>query len=77
MKLGEEIFQKFAKNMEGKTVRVLIEKTSSENHFSGWSENYLFCNETNIELLPNQEIARGKVVEGIYMKAINQKTGDE
>ncbi|MDD2694166.1 MAG: radical SAM protein [Candidatus Gracilibacteria bacterium] len=77
MKVGEEVFQEFAKNMEGKTVRVLIEKNPSENHFSGWSENYLFCNETNIELLPNQEIARGKVVKGIYMKALNEKTGDE
>lgn len=77
MKLGKEVFQEFAKNMEGKTVRVLIEKTPSEKHFSGWSENYLFCNETNINLLPNQEIARGKVVKGIYMKSINQKTGNE
>lgn len=44
------------------------------HHFSGWSENYLFCNEANIELFPDQEIARGKVVEGIFLWAIVQES---
>lgn len=43
-------------------------------HFSGWSENYLACDETNIELFPDQEIARGKVVEGVFLHPLEQKS---
>lgn len=44
--------------------------------FSGWTENYLACDETNFEPYPDQEIARGKVVKGIY-RAILHKTPSE
>ena len=38
--------------------------------FSGWSENYLSCDETNFHPFPDQEIAKGKVVRGIYKKVL-------
>ncbi len=44
--------------------------------FSGWTENYLACDETNFEPYPDQEIARGKVVAGRYLKII-EKTPSE
>ena len=45
--------------------------------FSWWSKNYLFCNETNIELFPDQEIARGKIVEWLYLHPIHAKIDGE
>ena len=38
--------------------------------FSGWSENYLSCDETNFVPFPDQEIAKGKIIQGIYIKPI-------
>ncbi len=77
LKTWETVFEEFAKKNIGKTVRVLIEKISSEWQFSGWSENYLRVDETNIELLPGQKITRGKIVEWIYLVPLRTKTGDE
>jgi MiaB/RimO family radical SAM methylthiotransferase len=45
--------------------------------FSGWSENYLFCDETNFEPFPWQEIARGKVIRGIYRKVIKKSSSED
>lgn len=59
---GEKAFEAFAGKNIGKILRVLIEKVS-DGVFSGWSENYLFCDETNFEPLPDQEIVRGKIIE--------------
>lgn len=36
----------FAEGNIGKNLRVLVEKVG-DGKFSGWSENYLFCDETN------------------------------
>lgn len=87
LKTGENIFEDFARKNIGKKVRILVEKCDPNklnndpiiqpSHYSGWAENYLSCNETNIELLPNQEIVRGKVIEGIYLHPIKEKTNEE
>jgi len=73
-KAGEEVFETFARENIGKELRVLVEKCPTillSDHptirpFSGWSENYLFCDETNFVPFPDQEIAKGKIVWGIY-----------
>jgi threonylcarbamoyladenosine tRNA methylthiotransferase MtaB len=70
---GEEVFDSFAQKNVNSKLRVLVEKTDGIG-FSGWSENYLFCNEANFEPFPNQIFSRGKVVEGIYRFPINKKT---
>ena len=72
---GTEVFENWAEKTVGQEVRVLVEKISG-NSFSGWTENYLACDETNFEPYPDQEIARGKVVKGIY-RAILHKTPSE
>ncbi len=72
LKTWEEVFGNFADDNRKQRIRVLIEKVNWL-HFSGWSENYLACNETNIELFPNQEIARWKVVEGIFLQSLERK----
>lgn len=55
MNVGHEAFCTLGNATLGKTVRVLVEKCSPDGTtFSGWSENYLFCNETNITLIPGQ-----------------------
>ena len=56
----------------GKEVSLVIEKVSSES-FSGWTENYLFCNQTNFEPYPWQKIMRGNIVTWIYKKIIQGK----
>jgi threonylcarbamoyladenosine tRNA methylthiotransferase MtaB len=80
LKTGEEVFEKFAKDNVWQKLRVLIEKVSKSEdgtlHFSGWSENYLYSNQTNIEIIWEPERARGKVVEWIYKYPIKQKTND-
>ncbi|MFZ2255636.1 MAG: hypothetical protein WAW30_03210 [Patescibacteria group bacterium] len=40
--------------------------------FSGWTENYLACDETNFSPYPEQEISRGKVVKGIYRNILQK-----
>lgn len=49
----------------------------SENTFSGWSENYLACNEQNTEILPNQDISRGKVILAKYLRLAENEENDE
>ena len=64
LRRGEEVFEQFAQRNIGKNVRILVEKGENNGaSFSGWSENYLLCNETNVDLLPYQEILRGTVIE--------------
>jgi len=55
----------------GKEVRVLVEKVS-ENKYSGWTENYLACDETNFTPYPEQDISRGTVIHGIYMNILEK-----
>ncbi len=75
MNVGHVAFLQLGNGTRGKTVRVLIEKcTPDGTTFSGWSENYLFCNETNITLSAGQIPKRGIVVEGIYHTIIEQKS---
>jgi MiaB/RimO family radical SAM methylthiotransferase len=76
LRVGEEVFEQFAnKNIE-KELSVLVEKTK-DWWFSGWSLNYLFCNETNFTPFPDQEIVRGKVVRGIYEKVIKKSSSED
>lgn len=56
----------FSKQQANKILRVLIEKVGTQGEFSGWSENYIFCNEKNFILENDQKIARGQVVHGRY-----------
>ena len=74
-KSGEEVFRKFADEHIGKELRVLVEKVNGEK-FSGWSENYLNCDETNFLPFPDQEIAKGKVVRGIYEINLRENLGE-
>lgn len=76
LKTGEEAFEKYARGFTGRELRVLIEKVG-ENTFSWWTENYLACDETNFTPLPWQEIARGKVVRGIYRQALVKDLREE
>ena len=64
-KSGERVYQEFANANIGKDLRVLVEKVNGRK-FSGWSENYLSCDETNFLPFPDKEIAKGKVVNGVY-----------
>lgn len=55
MSVGHEAFLSLGNATLGKRVHVLVEKCSPDGtQFSGWSENYLFCNETNILLSPGE-----------------------
>lgn len=75
MTVGHEAFLSLGNATLGKTVRVLVEKCSLDGTiFSGWSENYLFCNETNITLFSGQVPKPGSIVEGIYHTIIEQKS---
>lgn len=76
LQTGEEVFESFAQNQKQKILSVLVEKTS-ENWFSGWSENYLFCNETNFTPFPDQEIGRGKILIWIYTNLIKKSSVNE
>lgn len=67
--VGESNFFSFAENIIGKELSVLLEKVNAP-FFSGWSENYLFCNEKNFEIFPWQELRRGNVVRWIYKNPI-------
>jgi hypothetical protein len=66
-----------AKGNVWKELRLLVEKVPSPSGFSGWSENYLFCNEANFELFPCQEIKRGTVVKGIYRFPVQNNSQED
>lgn len=55
---GEEQKKIFAQGEIEKTLRVLVEKTTESGEFSGWSENYLACDETNFTPNPGQNIEK-------------------
>ena len=71
---GKSVFEKWAEETVEQEVRVLVEKVSNTQpiSYSGWTENYLACDETNFEPYPDQEIARGKVVNGKYLKILHK-----
>lgn len=50
----------------GKTVAILVEKCEQNGTFSGWSQNYIACNEGNTSLLSGEKAQRGKIARGIY-----------
>ena len=70
--IWEKVFQTWAEKTLGKEVQVLIEKVH-QNQFSGWSENYLACDETNFVPHPNQEIQKWKIIRGIYKTIIKKQ----
>jgi MiaB/RimO family radical SAM methylthiotransferase len=72
----EEVFWRFASDNIGRELRVLVEKTHVGG-FSGWSLNYLFCNETNFLPFPQQKIERGAVVCGIYQQVIKKSSQED
>ncbi len=77
LQAGKEAFDSLAKVNVWKELRVLVEKVPSLSEFSGWSENYLFCNEANFELFPGQEIKRGTIVKGIYRFPVHNNTQED
>ena len=76
LRVGENVFESFANRQKKQSLSLLVEKTS-ESRFSGWSENYLFCNETNFTPFPDQEIGRGKILRWIYKSSIKKSSVDE
>ena len=90
LKAGEKAFEEYASGFVGQGLRVLVEKCTdsplikgvrgdlvSEKKFSGWSENYLACDESNFAPLPGQEIVRGRVVSGIYQKVMKKSSSED
>ena len=81
-KIGDAVFKNWAIKTIGKEVKVLVEKASivqsttpsslSHTSFSGWTENYLACDETNFVPFPGQDIRKGVVVSGIYRDIIQK-----
>lgn len=63
---GEQEKIQFALAEQGKTLRVLIEKEGPTWSFSGWSENYIACNEHNFIPEDGQILRRGSVILGRY-----------
>ena len=64
---GEQQKKNFTNGEVWKTLKVLIEKLNTNWSFSGWSENYLACNEKNFIPDKWQTIARWKIVSGKYL----------
>ena len=55
-----------------------VQKENTEEvSFSGWSENYLFCNEKNFIPHPWQTLEKGKVIRGIYQCMISSNPEEE
>lgn len=50
MKLWDDVREEFKNSQKWKILKVLVEK-SSENTWSGWSENYIEIDETNFEII--------------------------
>jgi MiaB/RimO family radical SAM methylthiotransferase len=72
LRLWEEVALSWAGKTLGKEVSIVVEKVSN-NSFSGWTENYLFCNERNFEPHTGQTITRGTIVKGIYKEILKGK----
>jgi hypothetical protein len=63
--LGKRTHRDFMIQNHDRTLHVLLEKTDGA-HFSGWSENYLFCNEKNFIPLDGSVLEKGNVITGVY-----------
>ena len=82
LRAGENAYVTFASSNIGHELALLIEKSTSSPlsdslniaTFSGWSQNYLACDETNFMLISGQKIARGQVVRGVY-QGVSQRQG--
>lgn len=60
-----------------KILSVLVEKVDKEkNTFSGWSENYLACNEKNFKVLKWQKIEKWRVIKWEYLHFIQDSVED-
>lgn len=72
--LWKTVFREYTERNRGKELLVLIEKTDGTS-FSGWSQNYLFCNEENFAKKDEgKKWERGDIIRGIYMKeGLHQK----
>lgn len=69
---GKESLKRFSKKNENTSSLILVEKVNGE-HFSGWTKNYLYTNETNIEILSGTP-KKGEILHGIYKKLIDTDT---
>jgi len=71
LELWEHNRQKFIQSQVGKPLKVLIEKKSWDS-FSGWSENYIECNEENFEVIwgdmKKNGIIVGTLISWEYLK---------
>lgn len=55
-----------------KILNVLVEKVSEDGiNFSGWSENYLACNEKNFEVLEWQKIKKWEIIKWKYLSFVD------
>lgn len=55
-----------------KILNVLVEKVSEDGaSFSGWSENYLACNEKNFEVLEWQKIKKWEIIKWKYLSFVD------
>lgn len=55
-----------------KILNVLVEKVSEDGtSFSGWSENYLACNEKNFEVLKWQKIQKWEIIKWKYLSFVD------
>lgn len=61
LELGEQVRQEFIESQIWKPLKVLIEKKSWD-HFSGWSENYIECNQDNFEVIGGDKKKNGVIV---------------
>ena len=68
LKTGEDEYNDFVRKNHNHTLRVLVEKIGP-NTFSGWSENYIACNETNFIPTKDSEIKRGGIIVGTLKKS--------
>jgi len=65
MELGDSVREAFKTSQKWKTFKILVEKAEI-NTWSGWSENYIECSESNIEIIAGK-IERNSILVGKYI----------
>jgi len=65
MKLGDEVRDTFKASQKWKVFKILVEKVE-KNTWSGWSENYIECSASNIEIIAGK-IKRNSILVGKYI----------
>jgi len=75
MKLWEEVREKFKKSQKWQTLKVLVEKSNLSQfspqgemklQWSGWSENYIECDENNFEIITGKP-EKNNIIVGTYI----------